>query len=231
MANLTRSTFLSLIPATVLSGVAAAADKDPAVEAMRDKLDAQDYERSSKNALSMLKQIGDDPMTQVIGNAKGDVALVEFMDYQCSFCKAAEPRLQELVKKDANVKWVIKEFPILSQVSLVASRAALASVKQGKYLAYHQAMMLHKGQLTDDLVYEIAGRVSIDVARLKTDMKDPAIAEHLLQNLLLARALKISVVPGFLVDNKVLSGVTNRTVTANIDFPAELAAARAKKSA
>jgi len=230
MAKLSRSGFLTLMPASLLAGSALAADKDPAVEAMRDKLDAQDYERSTKTAISNLKQITGDPTT-VLGNPNGDVVLVEFTDYQCSFCKAAEPRLQELVKKDAKVKWVIKEFPILSPVSLVASRAALASVKQGKYHDYHQAMMLHKGQLTEDNIWEIAGRTGLDIARLKTDMNDPAIAEHLLQNMLQARALKISVVPGFLVDAKVLSGVTNRTVTAAIDFAAEIAAARAKKNA
>lgn len=230
MPSLTRSAFLSLAPASLFSGVAMAADMDPAYKAFLDKTDAEGYERSSKTAVTKIKDVIDDPNTPVLGNPKGDVALVEFFDYQCPYCKAAEPRLQDLVRTDGKVKWVIKEFPILSPVSLVAARAALASVKQGKYPAYHQAMMMFKGQLTDDLVFEIAGRAGVDVARLKSEMGAPEINAHLLDNMLLARSLKLSVVPGFLVDSKVLSGVTNRTETAKIDFPAEIAAARARKN-
>ena len=128
-----------------------------------------------------------------------------------------------------SIRLVVKEFPILTKESVTASRAALASVKQGKYMAFHQAMMGHKGQITVDNVFEYATKVGLNVDQLKKDMNDPAIGDTIIENLKLARAMKISVVPGFVVDTEVLSGVSNKTSTAAIDFKKEIAEARAAK--
>ena len=74
-----------------------------------------------------------DPAAPVIGNPQADITIVEFFDYTCPYCKAVEPRLAALVARDRQLKLVLKEFPILHPVSLVATRAALAAMKQGKY--------------------------------------------------------------------------------------------------
>ena len=66
-------------------------------------------------------------MTPVIGNSNADVAIIEFFDYTCPYCKAAEPRLEKLLKDDPRVKLVVKEFPILQPISLVAAKASLSS--------------------------------------------------------------------------------------------------------
>ncbi len=194
---------------------------DPVMAALGDA--------SQKAAVARQKDLLSDPASPVIGNPNGNVTIVEFTDYQCPYCKAAEPRLQALLKEDPNVRLVVKEFPILTKESVTASRAALASVKQGKYTAFHQAMMEHKGQITVENVFEYAKKVGLNVDQLKKDMNAPEIADQIIENLKLARAMKISVVPGLVVDTKVLSGVSNKTSTAKIDFKQEVAMARAEK--
>jgi protein-disulfide isomerase len=169
-----------------------------------------------------------DPATQVIGNPKGDVAIVEFFDYQCPYCKAIEPKLEKLMKDDGKVKLVIKEFPILGPVSIVASKAALASVKQGKYEAYHKAMMAYRGQLKEENVFAMAKDVGLDVDRLRKDMDAPDVATQLLDNMNLARALKISVTPALIVGNHIYAGVSGRTESGKIDFEKAVATARGK---
>jgi len=72
---------------------------------------------------------------------QGFITIVEFFDYTCPYCKAAEPRLMRLVDGDKRIKLVTKEFPILTRQSMIASRMALAAAKQGKYRAFHLAMM------------------------------------------------------------------------------------------
>jgi protein-disulfide isomerase len=162
-----------------------------------------------------------DPMSPVIG--KGNIAIVEFFDYTCPYCKALEPRLESLLKSDHGVRLVVKEFPILTPASLVATRAALAAVKQHKYDAFHQALMNYQGPLDDDAIFGTAKAVGLDVARLKKDMADPAIADEIIANFNLARSLRLFQTPAFIVNNHILGGPS-----AEIDFVKVVAAARAR---
>ena len=63
----------------------------------------------------------------VVGNPDGDVTIVEFFDYQCTYCKSVMGPLMELVARDGNIRLVLKEFPILGPASEVAARASLAA--------------------------------------------------------------------------------------------------------
>jgi protein-disulfide isomerase len=163
------------------------------------------------------------PATLVLGNPEGNVTIIEFFDYTCPFCKAAEPRIQQLLSTDKNVRLVVKEFPILEPVSLFASKAALASARQGKYAAFHQKMMEFRGQLNEELVFGMAKEAGIDTARLKTDMQATEIADAVIANFNLARALRIFDTPTFIIGNHV---VTEPSST--LDFAKAVAAARGK---
>lgn len=164
-----------------------------------------------------------DPMTPVIGNQQADVAIIEFFDYNCPYCKAAEPRLEKLLKEDKRVKLIVKDFPILTPQSLPAAKAALASVKQGKYEQYHQAMMMFKGRIEDSTIFDIAKDVGLDVERLKKDMLAPEIADEIIANFNLARAIRAFQTPVFIIDNHLIT-----EPSAEIDFTKLVAAARHK---
>jgi protein-disulfide isomerase len=163
------------------------------------------------------------PATLVLGNPEGDVTIIEFFDYTCPFCKAAEPRLQQLLSNDKNVRLVVKEFPILEPVSLFAAKAALASARQGKYAPFHRKMMDFRGQLTEELVFDLAKEAGIDTGRLKIDMQTIEIADAIIANFNLARALRIFDTPTFIIGNHV---VTEPSST--LDFAKAVAAARGK---
>jgi protein-disulfide isomerase len=229
IAFLSMTMLLGVMGATPVALAQTKAAPDPERERIAQIVQTELERQANATAAGQARELLRDPMSPVIGNPDGTVTLVEFFDYQCGFCKAAEPRLQQLVKDDPNVRLVLKEYPILSPESVVAAKAALASVKQGKYTAFHQAMLGHRGQLKTENIWEIAKTVGLDVERLRKDMDAPEITDHLLANFNLARKLKISVVPGFLVDTQVLSGVSPRTETGKIDFAKVVAEARARK--
>ncbi len=73
-----------------------------------------------------------DPNAPVLGNPEGDITVVEFFDYNCPYCKRAMPEVDALLAEDGNIRLVMREWPILSDGSAFAARAALASRKQGK---------------------------------------------------------------------------------------------------
>jgi protein-disulfide isomerase len=146
-----------------------------ALRAAEQKLKSDADDKAKQALAARRKEIFDDPQTPVGGNPKGDVTLVEFFDYRCPYCKQVHPRLQELLAGDHNLRIAYKEFPILGAVSVGAARAALAAQRQGKYEAFHNAMMAVSGQITDETVYQVAKTVGLDVDRLKRDMAAPQI--------------------------------------------------------
>jgi protein-disulfide isomerase len=123
------------------------------------------------------------------GNAQGDVTIVEFFDYRCPYCKQAQPSLETLLKEDHKLRFVYKENASPGAASVAAAHAALAAQRQGKYEAFHTAMMAAKGQITDPRSSKSHPRVGLDIDRLKRDMTAPAIGEAINNNLALAEAL------------------------------------------
>lgn len=228
----------TLFAATVVIGVALAqtafaaatatpAGEDPrieqAVDAYAAKLKADQAQARdqlvARNETALLR----DPQTPVIGDPNAGVAIVEFFDYACPYCKAIEPRLEAFLKSDKRVKLVVKEYPILTPESLIAAKASLAAMKQGKYQQFHQALMMFKGRLQEPVIFDTAKDAGLDVDRLRRDMQSPEIADEIIANFNLARAIRAFDTPTFIVDNHVLT-----EPSAQIDFARVVAAARLK---
>src|ERR1700737_2516563 len=146
---------------------------DVLIEALREA-EAKANSDADVKAAQVLRdrrqEVFDDPATPVGGNPRGDVTIVEFFDYRCPYCKQVLPSLQALLKEDQKLRFLYKEMPVLGPQSVTAAHAALAAERQGKYEAFHNAMMATKGQITDETVYKVAGSVGLDVDRLKQDM-------------------------------------------------------------
>jgi len=174
-----------------------------------------------QNVMAHWRALQDDPGSPVIGDRHGDVTIVEFFDYACSYCKALEPRLESALRGDPHVRLVLKEFPILTPESLIAARAALASVRQHKYRQFHEALMAYRGPWGEEAIFVTAKEVGLDVGRLRKDMAAPSVANEIIENFNLARGLRIFQTPGFVVGDHILTGPS-----AQIDFPAVISQAR-----
>ena len=147
-----------------------------------------------------------DPATPIGGNPDGDVSLVEFFDYNCPYCRQVAPPMMKAQENDPNLRIVYKEFPILGPNSRFAAKAALAAHRQGKYVAFHQALMQAKGVVDEARVLATAATVGLDADRLKADMEDRAIQAAIDRNLELARALRIDGTPGFVIGEQISRG-------------------------
>jgi protein-disulfide isomerase len=214
--------FAAALPA--FADDAAPATLDPAVQAYADKLQAEKDAIQQAAIIKAASRLTGDPGTQILGNPQGDVTIIEFFDYQCPYCKADEPAVEQLLKDDHGIRLILKEFPILSPASLVGAKAALAVVPQGKYQALHQALLAHKGHLDVAQIDDIAKDAGVDIERMHKDMLAPDIADAIIGNLNLARALKITGTPGFIVGTKILSSPSSED-----DFKKAVAEARAAK--
>lgn len=152
----------------------------------------------------------DDPTGQfVAGNPQGDVTIVEFFDYRCSFCKRVMPALLDEVEKDGNVRLVFKEFPVLGEDSVRAARAGIAAARQNRYYDMHLAMMQTRGNLSEAKILSIAVDLGLDVEQLLADMTSPETEAELASNYELAQLLNIRGTPGFVIGDELVPGAIN----------------------
>lgn len=177
-----------------------------AAQEMQRRTEKEEMTKGQEAISKKEKELYSDPDSQVMGNKNGDVTIVEFFDYQCGYCKVVQPAVQELLESDKNLRFIFKEYPILGPGSMFASKAALASVKQNKYVKFHEALMTSKQHLTDDGVLEVAEDVGIDVKKLKVDMEDPKITKMLDKNRALGESLGARGTPTFIIGGKLYPG-------------------------
>ena len=150
-----------------------------------------------------------DPDVPVIGNPDGDIAVVEWFDYQCPYCRKLEPELRQVVQDDGKVRLVLKDWPILGPVSAVAARMALACKFQDKYQQAHDAMIGINSKLTEPRIDELLSGAGIDLDRAKRDLADnaKAIDAILARNNEQAEGLGFNGTPSFIVGKFRVPGV------------------------
>jgi protein-disulfide isomerase len=152
-----------------------------------------------------------DPGTDVAGATDADVTIVEFLDYNCPYCKRFAPTLQSLLAEDHRIAVVYKDWPILGDVSEYAARSALAARWQGKYLAAHDAL-LNGSRLTQNNQVDLAlKRAGIDLGALKTAQTSHAkdIDALLARNDAEAHALHLRGTPGIVIGRELLPGIVD----------------------
>ncbi len=171
------------------------------------------------------KALLEDPDAPILGNLKGDVAIVEFFDYRCPYCRKVAKNIKRAIEEDGNIRLIMKEFPILGPQSIQAARAALAAAKQGKYEEFHWTLMLKPGDMSDPHIRTVARELGLDVERLEADMKSKEIENMIRRNRGLATALAIRGTPAFVIGNTLVPGAIDLSAIKRL-----VAAARAGAS-
>ncbi len=177
-----------------------------AQNALEAKMDKLQTERTAAAIKQNATEIFRPAASPVVGNAKGDVTVIEFFDYNCPYCKKAFAEVAQLVDKDKQIKLILKEFPILSKGSEEASKVALAAKLQGKYWEMHRALNEAQGQSNEAAALRIAEKLGLDMTRLRKDMASPEVKKEIDETRALAMKLGIQGTPHFLVGDRVIPG-------------------------
>lgn len=173
-----------------------------ASQALEKKQEA-DAQKTALTAIQQnINEVFNDPKSPTAGNANGSVEIVEFFDYQCGHCKAMAPIVENAVKNNSNIKVIFKELPIFGGSSRYAAKAALASVAQGKYYAFHNALFAYASPLDPQSILKIAEKVGLNVNKIKVGMNAKWVNQQIRDNFQLAQKLKLLGTPAFIVSNK-----------------------------
>ena len=150
-----------------------------------------------------------DPDVPVIGNPKGDISIVEWYDYNCPYCRKVAPELRQVVEDDGKVRLVLKDWPILGEVSKLSARLVLAAKYQDKFLPAHEALIGVSSRLTEPRVRELLAGAGVDMDRLNKALETnaKAIDAILARNNEQATAFEFRGTPSFIVGKYRVPGV------------------------
>jgi protein-disulfide isomerase len=143
------------------------------------------------------------------GNPDGDITIVEFVDYKCGYCRKAAELVRELIAKDDNIRFVVKEFPILGEASLVSSKFAIAVKNIGgpeKYKVAHDILLALTAEPTEIYLRRIAKELELNPEELFEAMQSDLVAQEIDQTGELAQKLQISGTPTFILGDQFLRG-------------------------
>lgn len=163
-------------------------------------------EKEAREQLAGVRQSVETPFPgAVLGNPGGRVTLVEFSDYACGFCRKSVPDVAELVKKNPDLRIVIRELPIISPHSPEAAKMALAAAEQGKFSQFHEAMYA-AGQVDPQTIEAAAKSVGLDMERARRVAASPVVEAELTRNYEMANRLGFSGTPSWVAGDRLIGG-------------------------
>jgi protein-disulfide isomerase len=146
----------------------------------------------------------------VLGNPQGTTTVVEFFDYNCGYCKKALPDMMTLLKTDPNLRFVLKEFPVLGEGSVEAAHVAVAARMQDptgkKYIEFHQKLLGGRGPADKARALAVAKDAGFDMTRLEKDMASDEVKTTIDEDMKLADALGVNGTPSYVIGGELVVG-------------------------
>lgn len=150
-----------------------------------------------------------DGYSYVGGNPDGDITIVEFSDYRCGYCRRAFPEVEELIESDGNIRFIMKEFPILGEASVTSSRFAIATLMEAgdeAYKAVHDALITLEGEPSEPVLRRLADTLGLDAEAIIARMSDEEVTRRIQETRELATRLQINGTPSFVFGDQMLRG-------------------------
>lgn len=180
-----------------------------AFEALREA-ETRDRDGAARAAIAQHNDaLFRDPADPVRGNPGAPITLVEFFDVRCPYCKQLHLAMGDLVRRNPDVRVVLKDLPVLGPNSVLAARALLAAQRQGKYEALHGALLRLREDPTEPVIRREAEKAGLDWPRLRREMDDPGIAARIAANRRLAEALRLEGTPAVVVGETLIPGAVD----------------------
>ncbi len=132
--------------------------------------------------------------------------IIEFVDYNCGYCKKTLSTISKLMKNFDNIQIVFIDYPILSETSEIAARASLAANEQNAYFEYHTILLNNTKSINENILYKIAKELSLDIEKFKKDISSEKIKNNIIKNIKFANSLKIRGTPTFIIGKQILPG-------------------------
>lgn len=187
---------------------------------MQQALETKQREEQRVANLEVIKSARDEIFNAAydgnVGNPNGKTTIVEFYDYNCGYCKRAQEDMLALTAADPDLRFVLKEFPILGPDSTKAHVVSMAfrALMPEKFGDFHNQLLGAQGRATEAAAIKLAVSLGADEAKLREEMKNPAINAAFEKTYELANRLAITGTPSYVVGNEVIFGALGQELLA-----------------
>ncbi|UXM94084.1 DsbA family protein [Bartonella sp. HY329] len=168
-------------------------------------------EVTAKIINSNFEKIFKSPDDIVLGNPDGDVTIVEFYDYNCGYCKRSFEEVQKLLQQDKNIRFVMKDLPILGNDSVQAHLVGQVMRQKypEKYQEFHLKMMKLEAKASEQSALDVAKSLGANIDEIQTLISGATPAEPLINNGEIAAQLGINFTPCFVIGDQLIMGATD----------------------
>ena len=180
-----------------------------ALDVLQSRQQQAEFDRDQQLLVDNAAFLFNDANSWVGGNPDGDITVVEFLDYRCGYCRKAKEAVEELVASDGNIRFVLKEFPILGEESVTSSRFAIAVLQlhgSDAYKAAHDALMTLRGAPDPETLTRLADDIGFDPAPILARMDADEVTSVLAANRALADVMSLTGTPAFAINKTLLRG-------------------------
>jgi len=178
--------------------------------AVLEQRQAEDQDQSDVDLVRVnAEDIFNDGYSWVGGNLDGDITLVEFTDYRCGYCRRAHDEVAELIASDGNIKFILKEFPILGEASMMSARFAIATKQLAGDAAYHDinnALMTFTGDVSETTLRRLGDGLGLDSDAIIAAMDSDEVSAVIAANHALAGRMQITGTPTFIMNDTMIRG-------------------------
>jgi len=179
---------------------------------MRDTLEAKRRaEQEEKQRLTLAREkdaiyAAKDQI--VIGAPDAALTIVEFFDYNCSFCQRALEDMNRLLDGGNGVRFIMKEFPVLGDDSVAAARISIAfnRLMPEKAPEFHRALLGAPGHKDGQMALDLAVKLGADAEKVKAEAAKDETGDTIAESYRLGDGLGISGTPSYIVGNEIVFG-------------------------
>lgn len=192
-----------------------------AIEIYQKKQNFKLIDKEKKLIKSLRSEILDDKNSYQYGDKTSKTTIVEFIDYNCGYCKRNHNIIMKFLKKNDDVRYIVKELPILGERSILASKfAILIYLKDGPevYQKFYNFLMTHNNQLNFQILKSYASKAGSKIKDFDNQINIKKVNSVIAANLLLAEKLSINGTPTFIIGNSIIRGfISNEELQEIID--------------
>jgi len=184
-------------------------------EVIREAIDALQARQEEADRAAQASIIDDNrellfssPRHVVMGNAEGDITLVEFFDYNCGYCRRAQEDMHRLIEDDPNLRVVLKEFPVLGEGSMQAAQVSIAVriLAPEKAADFHEALLAQSGQVDTEVALAVAESLGLDRGAIEAEMRSDEVRDTIGESYALAEKLQLTGTPSYVTSGEVAIG-------------------------
>lgn len=159
---------------------------------------------------------------RTLGMKSAPVRIVEFSDFQCSFCQKfwanTLPKLKNVYVKQGTVRFAYRHFAILGKFSEQAALASECAAEQGQFWEYHDKLFSNRGAMafTQSKLEEYGGALGLKEANFKRCLRTEKYRSKVEGETAVAASMGVRGTPTFFVNGRLMVGAQPFTAFQNV---------------